>query len=819
MKNFFKKYKFWLAGFGLFLLVAVILYKPVMLEGKKLAGSDTVMFWAMEKERSDYYKQHGKETYWTNSVFGGMPTYLLGASYPNDMAGKVNKTLHVFPRPVDNLFLYFLGFLILMWVLGVRPLYALVGAFAFTLSTYFIIILQVGHFAKATAIAYFPWILAGVLLVWKRKKYLAGFLLTAIGMGLEVHAKHYQMTYYLGLAIVILGILYLIEAIEKNQLKQFFKESLLLLAAVALGVAMNWASLTAIQQYIKYSIRGEQYLTTTPDGKKIPAKEGLSKEYITEYSYGIAETFNLLIPGFMGGSNREKLGENSALYQELIRKTDRKTAREIVNNVSLYWGDQPIVMAPAYIGATVWLLALLGFFLMRGTMRKWIIITSVLVLLLSWGKNFPWLTDFFINYVPYYNKFRAVASIQVILEFLIPLMAVFGLVYFFDPSVPKERKKKALKISAGILGGVALFFMLLGGSLFDFTSPSDAWYEQYGLLDAVIEDRKKLMFTDSLRTLLYVLAVAGILWMALEAKLKEYWAVSLVLLLVVLDLGGVAARYINEDDFKTQRELDRFFVASRADKAIMRDTTYYRVINFARNPLTDGLTSYFHKNLGGYHAAKPRRIQDIFDFHIQQDVHYPVLNMYNVKYIIYRDPEKGLTYTPNPAAFGNAWWTKKLVKTASQDEEIRRLAQASRDTTYYSENYPALENFQPAKDSSAYVRLIRYAPNRLEYEVSNKGEGFLVFSENYYPHDWEATVDGEPAEIYRVNYSLRGMKVPAGKHRIVMSFENPKVVKRGAFIQLMAALIFLGLLVWFAYCLYAGGSFRQAIEAEKSERD
>jgi len=789
MKDFIRRYRFWFAGFAVFFLTAVILYKPVFLEGKQLLGSDTLMFRAMEKERKDYFEKHGKETYWTNSVFGGMPTYLLGASYPRDYSARLDKILKFLPRPADYLFLYFLGFLILMRVLGVKPLPALAGAFAFTLSTYYIIILQVGHFAKASAVAYFPWVIAGALLVWKRKKYWAGFLLTAAGMALELHAMHYQMTYYLGLAVIILGIIYFLDALKHKNLLTFLGESLLLVAAVILASALNWTRMNATRQYISESIRGKQFLTIGPDGKKKPRQEGLDKAYITEYSYGLAETFNLFIPGFTGGSNRERLSEKSALYRELAEKAGVKTAREFVKQVSLYWGDQPIVMAPAYIGATVWLLALLGLMLARGKLKRWILITVLLALLLSWGKNFPPLTDFFIRYVPYYNKFRVVASIQVLMEFLLPLAAVLGLTAFFDPSVPAERKRKALKISAGVLAGIALFFMVAGGSLFDFTSPQDRMYEQYGLLEALISDRKHLLFSDSLRSLLYVLAVAGILWMALENKLKEIHALLLIILFIIADLGGIAARYIRDDDFMTDREISRIFTPTAVDTAIKRDTSYYRVINFARNPLTDGLTSYFHKNLGGYHAAKPRRIQDIFDFYLQQKIDYAPLNMYNVKYIIYKD-RQGLRYAANPNAAGNAWFTRSLRKTENQDAEILHLKHFSRDTTVYSESYPELENFRPAADSSATVRLVSYAPNRLEYTGQNNQEGFIVFSENYYPYGWKAYIDGKPAPLYRVNYSLRGMKIPRGKHRIVMEFA-PDVVKRGSIIQLIAGILFV----------------------------
>ncbi len=787
MKTFQSKYVWWAVGLGLFLTVAFYLYSP-LLQGKKLMGSDSLQFLAMEQERIHYKETHGEETYWTNAVFGGMPTYLLGAGFPASLPAHVDKVLKFFPKPVNYLFLYFLGFVLLGFILGWDFKKTLVGAFGFTLSTYLIIILQVGHFAKAGAIAYMPWVLSAVLLILEKKKYAAGFVLLALSMALEIHAKHYQMTYYLGLALLILGAIYAYEAVRAKQLKILFKEVLLMILAVVVGIGMNWTEMTAIKQYISQSIRGEQFITVNPDGSPKAKKEGLDKDYITEYSYGIAETMDLFIPGFMGGSNREKLDESSHLFEALKGKTDRKTAKQFVESTSLYWGDQPIVMAPAYIGAVILFLALLGFMLYRGRLKTWILITSVIVLLLSWGKNFPWLTDFMIGYFPYYNKFRVVASIQVILELLMPLMAVLGLVAFFDQSVPGEKKIKALKRSFYILGGLALFFALAGPSFFDFSSSSDAIYKQYGLLDALIADRRSLMQTDSFRSLIYVSLTAAVLWFMLKRQLKPAYGYVLLVLLVIFDLGGVASRYIREDDFMSQREIERIFAKTPVDEAILKDQSYYRVINLARNPLTDGLTSYYHKNLGGYHAAKPRRIQDLFDFYLNGQLHFPVLNMYNVKYIIYRG-QKGLAYQKNDSVLGPAWFVSSLKHVKSQNDEILGLKTLDPATTAVSSDI-GLQAFRPVRDTTAHIVLKSYAPNRLVYETERKGEGLAVFAENYYPYGWKAYIDGKPAPIYRVNYSLRAMKIPSGKHEVVMQFD-PDVVKKGARISMVFILLFL----------------------------
>ena len=806
MKQFWERHKFDLLAFAVFLVVAFVLYSP-LLEGKKLMGSDSIQFRAMEHERIQWSQRTGHDVYWTGTVFGGMPTYLLGADFPYNLPGRLARALKFFPKPVNFLFLYFLGFFVLMWAMRLRPLYALAGALGFTLSTYLIIILQVGHFAKAEAVAFFPWVLAGVWLIAERRKYTGGFVLLALAMALEVEAKHYQMTYYLGLALMIYGLFWLWEIYRKGEWKHFLRSMALMLGAVIIGTGMNWSSLSAIREYISQSIRGKQFVTINPDGSPRKISQGLDRNYITEYSYGPAESFNLFIPGFMGGSNREKLGENSHLYRALMQKNVRPAdARKFVENTSLYWGKQPIVMAPAYIGAVILFLALMGFLLVRGRTVRWMLTVSIVALLLSWGKHLPWLTDAMIDYFPMYNKFRAVASVQVLLEWLLPVVAVLGIIALTDKNLPKQKKTKALKIAAGTLGGLALFFWLLGGQLFHFESAQDGIYQQYGLLDALIADRQALLRSDAFRSLLFVLAAAGLVWAYLRKGLDAKIMAGGLALLVILDLGGVAKRYIRDGDFMSKREIDRYFRPTPVDKAIMQDQSYYRVINFARNPLTDGMTSYFHKNLGGYHAAKPRRIQDIFDFYLTDSIHYPVLNMYNVKYIIFRD-KKGLQYSPNPAAFGPAWFVQNLQFVPDDNAEILALRSADlRHTAILQNSYTGLKNFRPQADSTARIRFDKYTPEALTYTSQNPADGFAVFSENYYPYGWKAYIDGKPVPIYKVNYSLRGLRIPAGRHKIDMRFE-PEVIRKGGKISLLFIVLFL---LGIAYWLFELWKKRQA---------
>ena len=779
-------------AFVIFILVSIGYFNPV-LKGMILNQSDLVQAKGMEHEREVYKAKDGKEIYWTNAAFGGMPTYLLGASYPYNYTLKIQKVLSFLPRPANFLFLYFISFYILMIVMKMDWKLAILGSLAFGFSTYYIIIIGVGHLAKVRAIAYFPLVLAGILLVFERKKYLWGFFLTTLALALEINSGHYQMTYYLLFAVLILGLFFLIDSYQAHQLKNFGKELAILVFAAILSFAMNLNHILPAKQYIQESIRGKQILSITPDGKPKPIKEGLDYNYITEYSYGLTETFNLLVPRFMGGSNMENLGKKSHLYRALLDKTDERSAGEFVKNVSTYWGEQPIVAAPAYIGASVIFLALLSLFFYKGKHKKWILTTIVLVLLLSWGKNFSILTDFFIKYIPLYNKFRTVASIQVILEFLIPVLAVLGLYAFINSNENYQQKKKKLLNVYYVLAGLLLIFIVMGGSFFTFESPNDAWYAKYGLLQALIEDRKDMLRYDSIRSLFFITLVFAGLWFYLKNKINKRLLFGLFSLIVLLDLGGVDKRYVNDDNFVDSDYFDRIFRPTALDQQILKDKSYYRVLNLTRSPLNDGITSYFHKQLGGYHAAKPRRIQDIFDFYLSKGIQPQILNMYNVKYLIV-PTDKAAEVQQNPEANGNAWFVKSMKKVSDANEEILALKNLQTKDIAVLQNKYANRIPEIARDSSSYIKLLSYHPEKLIYKSQNKSDGLAVFSENYYPHGWKASIDGKPAKILKADYSLRALFIPAGKHTIVFEFV-PKIVQVGGKISFISYIIFLSALL------------------------
>lgn len=776
---------------GLFALISLAFFYPV-LQGKAILQSDIVQYSGMAKERNDYRETENKESYWTNSAFGGMPTYQLGAHYPYDLVKKLDQTLRFLPRPADYLFLYFIGFYILLLVLKVDMRTAVLGAIAFGLSTYLIIILGVGHNAKAHAIAYFTPVLAGILLVFQRK-YLWGGLLTAIALSLEIGANHFQMTYYLLILVLLLGIVYLYKAFKEKEIKDFCKSMGVLFLALVISVLCNATLLLTTKEYADWSTRSKSTLTIDTEGNVKKTAEGLSKNYITEYSYGIAESMNLIVPRLFGGSNHEALGENSKTYEYLVQKgVPQQQALGFSNSLPTYWGDQPIVAAPAYIGIVIFFLFVLALFTVKGRLKVWLLAGTIIALVLSWGKNLSLVTDFMIDYVPMYNKFRAVSSIQVLLELCVPALAILGL-YHYTQSTEEVRKKSVLRTLYITLG--ILVLLLLGKGFFSFAGASDSLYAQYygdDVVQMIVEDRKSMYSADVLRSIILVLLTALALVLYQYKKIPQWGMQVAILVLIFFDLGGVACRYVNKDSFADRYMVNNPFEITPVDQQILKDNSYYRVyepevgINGAR-------TSYFHHSIGGYHAAKPRRMQELFDYQIAKG-NMNVLNMLNIKYFILRNQQGGQQAMHNDKALGNAWFVSKLSIENSDNEVMQRLE----DFNPQEEALATLKDLktplpqQYTVDSTATISLKSYKPDALEYESKNSNAGLAVFSEMYYPHGWKATIDGKEVPIYQVDYTLRALSVPAGNHQIRFAFE-PEIVSIGSKIALVGYLL---LAIW-----------------------
>jgi hypothetical protein len=805
MKFFNKFYSHLLAFFG-FVIISLFYFYPV-LQGKALSQSDIVQYTGMAKEQNDFRAAENTEPYWTNAAFGGMPTYQMGANYPNDYIGFLDDFLRFLPRPADYLFLYFLGFYGLLLVLKVDPLKAFFGALAFGFSTYMIIILGVGHNAKAHAIAYMPLVLAGVLLVFQ-KKYVKGGILTMIAAALEINTNHFQMTYYLLILLLIVAVFYSYDFIKKKEFKPLLTAFGIFAVAGVFAIGSNATNLLATAEYTDFSMRGKSELTFNPDGSKNETTSAMDYDYITEYSYGVAESLNLVAPRLFGGGNSEKLGKDSKVYDFISKKGASPTeALEFTESYgATYWGDQPIVAAPAYIGAIVFMLFVLAMFVDKRKIKYVFLIGGIFTLMLSWGKNFALLTNIFIDIVPLYDKFRAVSSIQVIVELCIPILAIMGLQSFFKAEKPEQLDalKKTAVVSVSVI--VLLF---ISKFLFDFSGPIDARLQQmfaqigdptFGseFLDALKADRKNLYSTDVIRSGILIFIALGLLWFYTKEKLSQLTTIVLVGIFMVGDLVLIDRNYVNTDGFVSAREVKEPFQPTESDLKILEDTSHFRV--YEVNGRLQARTSYFHKSLSGYSAVRPRRMDQIFNYQIDNG-NTEVLNMLNTKYVIQVDDKNREFPALNDKANGNAWFVKDVKFVSSADAEMKALNNfnSKDEVIINNEEFTVSDLTSYQRDSLATIKLVEYTPNFIKYTTENANKGIAVFSEIYYPKGWIATIDGKEAPIFRTDYTLRGLEIPAGKHTVTFKFE-PSVVKTGSTIVLISGLGMLLLIGGGVYC-------------------
>ncbi len=823
MKFLNKFYPHLLAFLG-FVLISLIYFYPV-LQGKQIYQSDIAQYTGMAKEQNDFRAVENAEPFWTNSAFGGMPTYQLGANYPHDYIGALDDLIRFLPRPADYLFLYFFSFYILLLVLKIHPLKAFFGALAFGLSTYMIIILGVGHNAKAHAIGYMPLVIAGVLMVFKRH-YIVGGLLTMVAVALEINANHFQMTYYLLILLLIITAFYVYQYIKQKEYKPLLFSFGAFAIAGLMAVGANAANLLATAEYTDFSMRGKSELTFNADGSPDRTTSAMKYDYITEYSYGVAESFNLIAPRLFGGSNSEDLGDQSAIYEYVVDQgAPEGQAREVASALPTYWGDQPIVAAPAYIGAVVFFLAVLGLFVDNRKIKYAFLTGAIVALLLSWGKNFALLTNFFIDYIPLYDKFRAVSSIQVILELCIPVLAIMGLQSFFK--LENSEQKKALLKSGGVaLGLIAILFLIKGS--FSFSTASDARFQDYGadFIAALKSDRKSLYSADLLRSGFLIAVSASFLWLFIKNKISQQTAVILIGVFMIGDLYFIDRKYVKTDNqtFISKREIAEPFQPTEADAQILKDTTVFRVYEVQGR--LQARTSFFHNSVGGYSAVRPRRMDQIFDYQIDKNLSdfgtsinpqtlaltksISTLNALNVKYLILQTNEGASVAVTNPFHYGNAWFVKNTKFVSTADAEMREIGNTNLKETAIintTEFSGAIAKAQFDRDSLALIKLQTYKSNYLKYTSNNTNEGLAVFSEIYYPQGWNAYIDGKLTPHFRANFTLRAMVIPAGKHVIEFKFE-PQVVKTGGHIALASS---IGMLL-----LIGGGYY---IERRKRETD
>jgi hypothetical protein len=797
------------------LITSAIYFSPA-LEGKVLQQSDIIHHKGMSKDLVDYRNETGEEALWTNGMFGGMPAYQISTYYFGSITQTIMNFVLKIPRPISYHFLMLSLFYLMFVLLGVNPWLSLAGAFAYGFTTFFFVVLESGHNSKAHTIAYIPLLIAGILLAYKNKRTL-GFLLSTLGVSFMISANHVQMTYYAAILALIIAIVYLVYALKEKLIPDFLKSSSVLLAAAALALVINIAPLWTTYEYSKYTIRGESELTSE-DGNKT---SGLDKSYILDYSYDVTEALTAFIPRLKGGSMRESLGEDSNAFKLLRASQGKQNALRIADNLPLYWGSQPIAGGYMYYGAILCFLFVLGLFVLKGRDKWWIVAAVIISFALSLGKYFPSLSNLMIGYFPLYNKFRDVKNIVVIQQFAMAFMGVMTVWTVYKREIDDKKFTKALLYSFVITGGLALIFALIPSLAGNFTAASDARLVQSGwpaqLLDALREDRKAVAQKDAFRTFVFVALAAAVLWAFWKKKLKAEYALVLWIVLIFADMWPANRRYLNNDNFVSKRQMANPYTLSAADKAIHQDKDLnYRVLNLTVNPFTDASTSFFHKSIGGYHAAKLMRYQQLVERQINGEIQHliaelnkgtvpentaelfektPALKMLNTKYIIVNPNGAPVR---NPAAASNAWFVNNFSLVENADAEMEAIAGLDpAETAIVDQRF---SEFVKGKsfEKQGEIKLIQYAPNHLKYAFNSISDQLTVFSEIHYPLGWNAYIDGKPADYFRANYVLRAMIIPEGKHTVEFKFE-PKSYYLGTKISYAGSILFVLLVAGYVF--------------------
>ena len=744
------------------------LYFAPQYAGRAIRMHDITQYEGANRDLAEHNARYGEDPQWTGNTFSGMPATLISMRYDSlILKNTLMPVLNFLGQPASLIFLAMAAFFVMLLLCGVNPWVGIVPSLAYGLSTYFFIIIGAGHITKMVALAYAPLMLGAVFYTYRRNMWL-GAALTALFASLELAANHPQITYYFVLVLLAFWINELVRAIREKLLSRFAKATGLLALAAVLAVGSNFAPLWYVNQYSKESIRGGSELTEQGPGQHMSGKRGsgLDLDYATAWSYGKIESFNMLIPNLLGGSSEGGFAEDGPVAQSL----SRYNARNLTTQLPAYFGDQPMTAGPTYIGAVIIFLCVLGLFLLRGRCKWWVVVVTVVALLLSWGRNFMGFTELFFHYFPGYNKFRTVSMILVIAEWSVPFLAAFILDKLWRSEITKEDLMRALKRSVAIVGGVALLFLLLGGTLFDFSAPTDAQLPA-DVTEAMHEERLSMLRGDAFRSLLFVLLSAAVVWLYGMQRIRRGAMIALLAVLVCLDLVPVNLRFLPQSKFveKTQTSIQ----PTAADRQILADTTLgYRVLNLTVSPFNDATTSCFHRSVGGYHGAKLQRYQDLIDRHLSQ-MHMGVYNMLNTKYIITADQTTGTPQVQlNPDANGAAWFVEAVQWAANADEEIAALDTLDNKRVAVVDRRfaEALEGVDLQADSTARIELVDYRANRLTYRYEAAREGVAVFSEIYYDKGWTATVDGVAAPCFRADYVLRAMVLPAGEHTVVFTF-------------------------------------------------
>ena len=764
-----------------FCLISLIYFKPV-LSGKKIKQSDIDQFSGMSRQIVEHRENFDEEPYWLDNAFLGMPTYQVAVSYPFDILDKIDKIIRFLPRPADYLFVYLLSFFLLLKSMKVRSDYAFFGSIAFAFSTYLIIILGVGHNTKALAIGYTPLALAGFFKILNNRT-LSGVVICSVGLGLQINANHYQMTYYF---MMLMGLILIVSTLFErgDNLKSKFVKTGAFSLSVLIAILLNSSSIMATKEYSEFSTRGNSEISINSDGSEKTDLDGLSKEYITEYSYGKIESLNLIIPRFMGGGSSDLIGKDTDFFKSLSNY-DPQSASLIYQNARLYWGDQPIVAAPAYIGISVFYLFIISLFYLDKKTLRWVFPSLIFALLLSWGKNFSELTDLMIDYFPFYDKFRAVSSIQVIIELIIPLIAALGLYKIFEGQHQKTMSHKKIIYPSLIFLTTLFLLLVFGESIFKFQSEREVFGAYPEILDMIINERKSIFRADVIRSIFIVSVLFASIFAVKKTYLSKKYLLPILTIIVLADLWSFNKNYVNDDNFTNASKVKNPFILNDLDKEILNDKSDFRVYESFRG-FVNGRTSFFHNSISGYHAAKPKRMQDIYDFYLLKN-NLRVLDMLNVKYIIDLNESGNVELKINEDVLGSAWFVDEVRKATDSNQELLGLSSLDYKKTCLSTH---LNNKTYSDSSKNYVEVVEKMPNKIIYKVFSNDTGFIVFSEAFYKNGWVAKINGEVTDHHKVNYLLRGLEVEGGEHEIVFTFE-PDVIKTGTLLMASSNILLL----------------------------
>ena len=786
----------------IFLLVSLFYFYP-QLQGKVVQQTDIVQFKSMSNEITTFMEETGEETQWTNAMFGGMPAYQIHAPQRKNLMRLVEDVFQLFfERPIGYFIALMICFYIMMTSLGVSRWLSVIGAIACALGTNNLVLFEAGHTSKIRAITYGMPVIAGVILAY-RDQLLKGGVLFTLGMGLSLFANHIQMTYLLGILLLIFVIVKAVKAVQSQELPSFAKASGVLLLGLLLAVGSSTSKLWTTYSYGKDTMRGQPILKKA-EGPTTSSSEvdGLEFGYAMQWSNGTVDLFAAFIPGVAGGGSSELVSEGAPIYKD--SQWGGVVRQGLGGRIPLYWGSLPFTSGPIYFGAIICFLFVLGLILVKGPMKWWLAGSVLLLFLLSMGKNFETFNRIIFDYLPLYNKFRTPNSILSLVAILMPFLGIMGLSKIVTGEAKKEEVMRALQIALGSLGAVGLFFAFMGPSFFDFAAQGDAGFlqriqravPQLNLqnIDPIIETRKSLMRSDALRSLLLIAVAGGLIWAYIQEKIKATHLLIALGLVTIFDLWTVGRRYLDESNFVQDRNYEANFQPRPVDELILKDDDpNFRVLDLSINTFNSAFPSYFHKTIGGYHPAKLQRYQDVIERHISRN-NIEVLNMLNTRYIITQEQE----LRPNTSAYGNAWFVDNIKIVPDANAEIDGLngINGEQDVIVHQEYNDYVSGFTPQKNGS--IELTEYAPNRLVYSSNSTSEQFAVFSEVWYGPNkgWQAYIDGEPVEHIRANYVLRAMRVPAGQHTIEFKFA-PKAYYAGENISLVTSLlILLGILAY-----------------------